>query len=128
MSGPDVDVVRRKLGLSPGPYDRAAIERVIGLSRKGKIDSKGEVNEQVAEALGESEANKAQLVPQWYEQELYTPFEAHASVRAVRRILELPDSDIYDPDVESAVRRFQSSKGLEPNGRVDADLAQLLGE
>jgi peptidoglycan hydrolase-like protein with peptidoglycan-binding domain len=131
--GPDVQVVQRKLGLEPtGWYDRSTMERVIGMARKQNIRTNGEVNEDVAVALGESEANKSGLTPQWYV-ESFGPADLFSKsgpdVRAVRVILGLGgNDDRYDPDLEAAVRRFQSQHDRHPDGIVDEDLAKILGE
>ena len=64
------------------------------------------------------------------------PGEHYAGVQRLTRLLsrvgDLPDgtrpstSDLYDGEIVSAVRRFQSRHGLEPDGRIGkATLAQL---
>lgn len=131
MSGPDVDVVRRKLGLSPGQHDRASEDRIKALARKNDVESRGEVNPDVAKYLGESEANRAGLVPVWFKRELGPKdmFSAAGDdVRQLRGRLALAvGDDRYTPEVEDAVRRFQSYHGLLPNGVVDEELAKLIG-
>lgn len=128
-SGPDVRVVRRKLGfLEDGPYDLAVQQKVMGMARKTGTATSGEVNAGVATALGETEAAKAGNLPQWYTREIAL-WEEGEDVRSVRRILGLGDSDNrYDPDAEAATRRFQSSLGLPLTGKVDQATARHLGE
>lgn len=131
--GPDVQVVQRKLGIEPtGWYDRSTKERVIGMARKRNIQTNGEVNEDVAIALGESEANKSDLTPTWFVEE-FGPADLFSKsgedVRAVRSKLGLGDrDDRYDPDLESAIRRFQSEHDLHPDGKVTEELSKVIGE
>lgn len=128
--GPDVRVVRRKLGLpDDGPYDRIVAERIRGMAKQKNVKSKGEVNADVATALGESAANEAGLTPEWYTRDLQLWFQGE-DVRALRRILNVPaaEDDRYDPDIEAAVRRFQSAHDLPVDGLVTADLAILIGD
>jgi len=131
MSGDDVNVVRRKLGLTNGPYDKTTMTRLAGMASKHNIKFDGKVSPSVAEMLGESEANKAGLVPAWFERELGPKDMFSASGEDVRQLrgrlaLSVGD-DRYTPEVEDAVRRFQSHHKLEPTGVVDAELAKLLG-
>ncbi len=131
MVGEDVNVVRRKLGLTDGSYDRAAIKRVVGFMSRNGQKSDGKVSPAVAEMLGESQANLAGLVPLWFERELGPKDMFSASGEDVRQLrgrlaLDVGD-DRYTPDVEGAVRRFQSHYGLEVNGIVDENVAKLLG-
>lgn len=127
-SGPDVETIRRKLGLVPrGRYDETCMELVRGLARKRKIHSEGEVDEGVARELGES--STAGLTPEWWRRELQLWFEGE-DVRTARKLLGVPNGgeNRYDPDAESAVRRFQSSHGLLITGLLDEKTAQVLGE
>jgi hypothetical protein len=82
-----VRVVRRKIGLpDDGPYDTITAERIRGMAKKNKIESGGEVNADVAEALGESAVNKAGLAPEWFTRDLELWSEGD-DVLALRRIL-----------------------------------------
>jgi peptidoglycan hydrolase-like protein with peptidoglycan-binding domain len=129
-TGPDVRIVRRKLGLpDDGPYDRVVAERVRGMAKHRNLDSDGEVNAAMAEALGESAVNEAGLTPEWYTRDLQLWFQGE-DVAALRGILGVPAvaDDRYDPDLEAAVRRFQSAHDLPVDGLVTADLAILIGE
>lgn len=128
--GPDVRIVRRKVGLpDDGPYDIITAERIRGVGKQKKIQTDGEVNADVATALGESAANKAGLAPEWYTRDLQLWFEGD-DVLALRKILDVPNTtdNRFDPDLEAAVRRFQSGAGIPVDGLVDADLAKLIGD
>jgi hypothetical protein len=124
-SGPDVDVVRRKLNLGPGSFDQTAKSMVSGMTW-----SEGDVTPDVAEKIGESAINEAGT-PDWFTTE-FGPHDLFArsgeDVRFVRGKLGLGTADDrVDPDLEAAVRRFQSAHELEPNGVVNEDLANLIG-
>jgi peptidoglycan hydrolase-like protein with peptidoglycan-binding domain len=99
------------------------------MSKHKNVASSGEVNAEVAEALGESAVNAAGVTPEWFVRELQLWFEGE-DVRALRGILGVAnvDDDRYDPDIEAAVRRFQSQRGLPVDGLVNAELSILLGE
>jgi hypothetical protein len=129
--GPDVRVVRRKLGFSEdGPYDRAVQAKVMGVARKRKIDTDGEVNEDVAEELGPA-ADESQPPTWWarpadYEYQLWDEGE---DVRALNKALGFTDNDNrFHPEQEAAVRQLQSAKGFTLTGRVNQDLARHIGE
>lgn len=129
MTGTDVDVVRRKLGFTDsGPYDRSVQERVVGLARRKHVVTEGDVTPEVATVLGESEADKAGLTPEWYQHPIRYMFQEGEDVRALRGRLGLGTRDNrYDPDAEDAVRRFQSAHGLPSTGFVDEELAKRIG-
>jgi murein L,D-transpeptidase YcbB/YkuD len=128
-AGPDVEIVRRKLGLDPrGRYDDICMELVRGLARKRQVNSDGEVNESVAGELGETSVSG--LTPEWYTRELQLWFEGD-DVRTARALLGVPGmrgENRYDPDAEAAVRRFQSKHGLRLTGLLDETTARYLGE
>ena len=127
-TGPDVDAVRRKLGLGPGPYDQITISRVRGLMSKFGYASDGEIDRVAAIHIGETAVNDAGLAPDWYRRPVGL-WDEGEDVRAVRGILGLGGEDNrYDPDCEAAVKRFQSSKRIEPTGEIDEETARLLGE
>jgi hypothetical protein len=130
MKGPDVKVVRRKLGLvEDGKYDRTCYQLVVGMARKAKIDTTGEVNKAVAEALGP--AADEDLPPNWWtrpEDYQLQLWDEGDDVRGLVRALGFTDNDNrFHPREEDAVRRLQSSLGMIVNGRVDLDLAKHLG-
>jgi murein L,D-transpeptidase YcbB/YkuD len=128
-TGPDVETIRRKLGLDPrGRYDDMCMELVRGLARKRKIHSDGDVDEATARELGES--STAGLTPEWYTRELQLWFEGE-DVRTARELLGVTGmrgENRYDPDAEAAVRRFQSKHGLRLTGILDEETARFLGD
>lgn len=125
-TGSDVRVVRRKLGLNPdGPFDRTVIERINGLMPK--TDKTNVVDEVVATIIGETEAAKAGVAPEWF----VRPLERHnigEDVRTLRSLLGIADDNRFEHDCEAAVRRFQSAQGFETTGKVDEALALKIGE
>lgn len=125
--GPDVRIVRRKLGLNPdGPFDRVASERIRGLAKAKGIKPTGDVTADVAAELGE--AATADLAPEWFQRELEL-WQEGEDVRALRLLMGLDYRDNrFDPDLEAKVRQFQSQHQIMPNGRVSEDLAKLIGE
>lgn len=128
-TGPDVDVIRRKLGLAPGPYDEACNRLVKGMTGYSKVPSLGDsVDAAAAEVIGESAANEVGLVPEWFEKDIDKDTPNGEDVRALRGRLAL-DSSRNDVtyEVVEAVRRFQSQHVLPTTGVVDAGLARLLG-
>jgi peptidoglycan hydrolase-like protein with peptidoglycan-binding domain len=129
MEGPDVRVVRRKLGfIEDGPYDRSVQQKVVGMARKRNVETDGEVNPEVAEMIGETEANQEEVAPVWWTREIDL-WEEGEDVRELRVILGLGDRDNrYDPDAEALVRQFQSAHHLPISGKVDIDTARAIGE
>lgn len=126
-TGPDVKVVLRKLGLDPEePYGDLAVTRVKGLARSMAIyDHDGSVDSTIAALLGEAEIVKAGLIPAWYTIKL-GDYGTH--VASVAKLLGETVTEEYTVELADAVRRFQSSKRLEPTGVVDAETARALGE
>jgi hypothetical protein len=124
-TGPDVQIVRRKLGLHPdGPFDRTVIERIKGLMPKDKTEVLDEV---IAELLGETAATAAGVAPEWFTR----PLERHdvgEDVRVLRQRLGVADDNRFEHDCEDAVRRFQSARDLPLTGKVDEELALLIGD
>lgn len=125
--GPDVNVVRRKLGFPPGQYTREVARLIAGLCSRHRIAVTEEVTPEVATILGETEAAVAGLTPEWYIREV-GPGDTGHDVSSIRQVLGLPAGDLFDRTTENAIRRFQSGCGVVPTGRVDADLARLLGD
>lgn len=125
-TGPDVRVVRRKLGMDPdGPMDRVVIARILGFARKcGYLFHDGCVDEIVAARLGEAETVVAGLLPEWF---ALRPGDKGRAVAAVAEILGV-GGDEYTPELALAVRRRQSAEQMEPTGIVDPETARALGE
>lgn len=127
-SGDWLRIVQRKLGAPlTGVYDEETEARIRGVQMANDIEPTGLVDEQTALVLGEDPA--ADLVPHWFDGELEL-WSHSPAVRAVRcRLGQInKDDDRYDPDVEAAVRRFQSGNQLPVTGRVDEATAIALGE
>lgn len=122
-TGPDVRIVRRKLGFDPdGSYDQQVMEIIRVMNGNGEVDST------VAKRLGEAASVAAGLMPEWYRRKLELWHEGE-DVRTVRGLLGLGTRDNrFDPDAESAVRRLQSAAGAPVTGQVDEETARLLGE
>jgi len=120
-TGGDVNTARRLLLLPPGPWDEEARHRL-----RGRTGASGWVlTAELAEMLGETEA--AGLPPTWWQREL-SPGMAGDDVASLRERLGLDPGDVYDRELEDAVRRWQSAHELPLTGCVDESLAILLGE
>lgn len=129
MTGDDVEVVHRKLGLPPNtPYNTTTARMVQQLARKAKVATDGEVTKDVAAVLGESADREARGgLPSWYTRPILQMFQEGEDVRALRERLGLGSNDNrYDADAEAAVRRVQSANGLYVNGVVDEATARAL--
>lgn len=127
MTGPDVDVVRRKLGFPQGSYDRSVMQKVIGLAKSKKVHTDGEVNADVAEVLGK--AADEDLLPSWFPEDgrPMQLWDEGENVRALNRSLGFTDNDNrFHPETEAAVRRLQSSLDLPVTGQVNGDLAKVI--
>lgn len=126
--GPDVRIVRRKLGFAEaGSYDRSVQSKVVDVARKAKVNTTGEVNEDVAELLGPSTTDE--LAPQWYQRDLELADEG-PDVATAHAILVPQDAwnDHFGPQLEAAVRRLQSAKGLPVTGKINEEMARHIGE
>lgn len=126
-SGGDVKIVQRKLlDEITGTFSEENAARVRGLQLAKGLPVSGEVDEPTAEVLGES-ADAGQT-PEWYERDLAL-WDEGADVKALREALGMNNGDDrFDPDVEAAVRRFQSENEIDPTGRVNHDLAVLISQ
>lgn len=123
-----IAVVQRKLGAEvTGVWDDDTEARVRGLQMARKRKPTGEVDEQTAEDLGE-EATVG-MTPEWFTGDLALG-DISPAVHKVRCRLGVPHKgdDRFDPDVEKAVRRFQSGHQLPVTGVVDEATAVALGE
>jgi hypothetical protein len=112
--GSDVDVLRRRLGLSPGPYDAVCEAIVRGLGKRVGHDNSGVLDSHTAALVGESEANRAGVLPQWY---------INRDDARLLRVLDTDEADLFD-----AIRRWQGNHGHQPTGVISPDQALQLGE
>jgi peptidoglycan hydrolase-like protein with peptidoglycan-binding domain len=128
--GPDVRIVRRKLGFPEnGSYDRAVQSKVMGMARKAKLDTTafGTVDEDVAALLGD-ETSTAD--PSWFVRDRYVLGDMGVDVADIHKAF-LPHhgyDDRYRADLEAAIRRFQSNAGLDVTGEIDSETARHIGE
>lgn len=112
-SGPDVEVVQRKLGMVvTGVYDDTTASAVRGAQRQVGLEPTGVVYPSTAEALGPQAGDG--LVPDWYKGEPLLPGTQHWR-------LVMGDRD------EAWLRRFQGNHGLPPDGVITERVAVLLG-
>jgi peptidoglycan hydrolase-like protein with peptidoglycan-binding domain len=125
-TGPDVNVVLRKLGLDQDqPYGELAVARIKGVARSvGIWDHDGTVDEAIAFVLGEAATTEAGLMPEWFSIRLGDT----GSIVARAASLLGQDTSEFTAEMEAAVRRFQSSSRIEPTGVLDAETARALGE
>jgi murein L,D-transpeptidase YcbB/YkuD len=125
-TGPDVKVVLRKLGLDPEePFGDLAAVRIKGVARSlGIFAHDGDVDERIASVLGEAAATEAGLLPEWFSLRLG---DTGTIVARAARLLG-QDGDVFTEEMESAVRRLQSTSRIEPTGVLDAETARLLGD
>lgn len=126
MTGEDVAFLRRKFGLAPSDdYDKEveirvrAVQVAHGLPRTGLVDSL------TAEAIGESERHG--LVPDWYVRPLALG-DLGEDVEQVRHLLGLSRAGVFDAELDSRVRRYQSQQRIAPTGVVDEATATRLGD
>lgn len=125
-SGPEVDTLRRMLGLPPGPLDEDALQRVRGVQRVSGLPETGVVDAATADMIGESAAGD--LAPSWFQRDLQL-WSSGEDVRAARRLLGLGGlDDRFDPDAEAAVRRIQSGHRIKPSGVLGLEEAKILGD
>lgn len=126
-SGPDVRVLRRKLGLDPaGPYDRTAMAIVKGKAKIMGIETDGVVDADMASAIGP--AADEEIKPDWFHREI-RHFDMGPDVQVLNRLLGLdPGDDRYREETEKAVLRMQSALGAPLTGVVDDFLAKHLGQ
>lgn len=123
MQGPDVATVQRKVGALPtGTYDDETAARVRGFQMTKRKAPTGEVDAATAAELGDTPA----VTPDWYTRELQMWFEG-PDVAALAARLGLVGDDRFTPDVEAAVRRYQSQHRLPVTGKVDEQFARHLG-
>ena len=118
-------VLQRRIGATvDGFFGEETEQRVRGLQKKAGLKMTGKVDKQTAEKVGER-ARKG-LAPEWFQRDLELWFEGE-DVRAARRAFGLGDKDNrYDPDLETAVRRFQSANGIYPDGIITREIATKI--
>lgn len=123
--GADVMILQRRIGaMVDGYYGPDTEQRVRGLQKKAGLEMTGKVNKATAQRIGER-ARKG-LAPEWFHRDLELWFEGE-DVRAARIAFGLGDRDNrFDPDLESAVRRFQSEKGIYPTGIITKEIATAI--
>lgn len=122
-SGPDVEVVQRRLGATvTGLFDAETVSYVRGLQRLKGLPVTGEVDERTADAIGEPA--RVGLLPTWYHRPLKRG-DSGEDVAALARYLG-ENGPSYGPDLELAVRRFQSQHMIHPTGLFDEETAHKL--
>ena len=121
--GTDVTIVNRKLGVTDRTYGEASQQFVRGLQIARGMEPTGEVDADTAMVLGE--AADHHLPPEWFRRPLGLG-DRGEDVAALRGRLNVEGGPHFDTELERAVRRFQSSKGLEPTGKLTEALALLL--
>lgn len=116
--GPDVMVLRKKMGLPPiGGYDDKVVRAVNEFQRKQGIRVTGVVDSQTALALGEREGHG--LVPDWYPGHVFG--EGDAEWASVEEALG------YDLSTND-LKRFQGNFRLPATGVVDEETAKVIHE
>lgn len=124
-SGPDVDVLHRKLGIVDTHYGEASRQMVRGIQQMLGVDVTGVLDPVTATALGE--AADADLVPEWFTRQLHVGCEGEDVLSLRERLLpESGGSTQFDTELHNAVLRFQSSRGLPLTGKVTEEIALLL--
>ena len=124
-TGEDVRIVQRRLGAPvTGIYDEDTMAYVRGLQRLKGLPMSGKTDNATADAVGEKA--RAGMLPEWYSRPLHM-WDEGDDVRELRLALGFTNGDNrYDPDLELAVRRFQSEHELTPSGRIDEETALKL--
>lgn len=125
--GDDVLIIQRKLGCEmTGVMDDRTIVRIRGLQRKHGLEESGIVSKDTADKLGEKESKGRE--PEWFTRSLEVGDDGE-DVTALRKALRAPlKPTFFDHHLEQAVRRFQSSVGLKPTGKVTKRTAVELGD
>lgn len=124
-SGPDVEILHRKLGIVDTHYGEASRQMVRGIQQVLGIDVTGVLDPDTATYLGE--AADSHLVPEWFGRTLSLGDEGK-DVLALRERLspDMSDCVLFDDELHRAVLRFQSSRGLPLTGKVTEEMALLL--
>lgn len=128
MSGPDVRIVRRKMGFPEnGTYDLSIQRAVMGLGKAKNLDASGDVTADVASELGESA--DASLPPDWWMRDNdweYQYSDMGPDVQLLNAIAGIND-DRFTIETEAWVRRLQSAHDVPLTGRINLDLAKVIG-
>lgn len=124
-TGPDVEVMQRKLGLPPtGVFDTETVKYVKGLQKKADMPMSGFLDHLLARFLGDRA--DVGMTPEWFTRPLAL-WDEGPDVAELRIALGFHDKDNrFDPELESAVRRHQSARGIVPTGRVSEKFTQSL--
>lgn len=124
-SGPDVDVLHRKLGIVGTNYGEASRQMVRGVQQMIGVEVTGVLDPVTAERLGE--AADSHLVPVWYTRILKTGCEGEDVLSLRERLLPGSGGSVcFDEELRNAVLRFQSARGLHLTGIVTEEMALLL--
>lgn len=115
-SGSDVGVVQVKVGAYPTRVmDETTVALVRGFQRVHNLPITGTVDHTTAQALGEN--TEYGLVPKWWQPPLIDEVGLRDALH-IRAGVGLDD----------AVRRFQSSHGMYPDGEMTERLAIIIGD
>lgn len=129
-AGRDVIALQAALGVpQSGVLDDYTEAYVRGVQRVAKKKTDGIVDDETAAVIGERERTKAGLAPSWFEHDAC--FGHHCPcVLHIRNVLEVPHvgQPDFDERLESAVKRFQGTRGLKVTGCVDKETAVAIGE
>lgn len=125
-SGDDVRVVQRRIGLpATGIYDETTERSVRGLQRKEGLPMTGNVDRKTASRVGERK-RKGQ-VPEWFTRDLALGDHGD-DVAELNALLGLSPLHRFEPDLEAAILREQSARGLALTGVADAELVSDLAK
>lgn len=126
-TGDDVLIVQRKLGVPlTGVMDTTTMARVRGFQRTHGLEETGTMTKKTADKVGDK-ASKG-TTPDWYTRKL-SEGDVGQDVSALRIALGQPNLPVhYDNALADAVRRFQSSVGIKPNGTFDKATAVALAD
>ena len=124
--GDDVRLVQRKLNChASGKYDNETAARVRGVQKAHGLLVTGMVDTTTAEKIGEH--SRWGLVPDWFSREL-EPGSHGEDVSRLTDMLGVEMVPDYTPEVEAAVRRFQSAHRLPLTGRITEVDALSIGD
>ena len=124
-TGDDVLIVQRKLGVPmTGVMDLTTQSRIRGFQKQHGLQETGTMNDETAGQVGDKASKD--LPPEWYTRPL-SDGDSGKDVAALRIALGQPNlPDYFDKALGDAVRRFQSSVGLKPTGKVTKSTAVAI--